>query len=434
MNRHIYSVGQINEYIRNMFRQDYALRRLSCRGEVSNCKYHGSGHIYFTLKDETSQISCVMFSGKRSAGLKFRMNDGDQVVVTGSVEVYARDGRYQLYAENIERAGAGALYEQYLALKNRLEKEGLFAPEHKKPIPLHASVVGIVTAPAGAAVRDIIRNAKKRNPYVQLYLYPALVQGSGAAETIVKGIEMLDAIGCDVIITGRGGGSIEDLWAFNEEAVARAIYNCSAPVISAVGHETDTTIADLAADLRVATPTEAAVRAVEDIRDTFRRISDYRRQLNALMDRAGVYRREQLNTRYRALKALGPSSLIREKRQRLEDLGIRIENGEKHIIRARMDSWNVYHKSLKSSMDRLLEDCEHRSAILAGRLDGVSPVRKLSQGYSYTENTAGHNVSSVSDVKPGDAIRTQVRDGMIMSMVTETCMRGQVKRQQRGLN
>ena len=250
MMKNIYSVGQVNTYIKNMFAQDFMLNRISIKGEVSNCKYHTSGHIYFTLKDAAGTISAIMFAGNRR-GLKFTMKEGDKVIVTGSVEVYERDGKYQLYAREIELDGEGNLYLKFEALKQELEEMGMFAPEYKKPIPRYATRIGVVTAPTGAAVQDIRNIATRRNPYVQLILYPALVQGEGAVASIVNGIRALDQLGVDVMIVGRGGGSIEDLWAFNEEEVARAIFECETPIISAVGHETDTTIADFVADLRV---------------------------------------------------------------------------------------------------------------------------------------------------------------------------------------
>lgn len=245
--RNVYSVKQVNAYIKNMFTQDFMLNRIYVKGEVSNCKYHTSGHIYFSLKDESGAIACIMFAGQRS-GLGFRMQDGQQVIVLGTVTTYERDGKYQLYAKEIILDGAGLLYERFEALKKELSEMGMFAQEYKQPIPKFAKKIGIVTAPTGAAIRDIMNISARRNPYVQLILYPALVQGEGAAASIVKGIEMLEKQGVDVMIVGRGGGSIEDLWAFNEEIVARAIFNCKTPIISAVGHETDTTIADYVAD------------------------------------------------------------------------------------------------------------------------------------------------------------------------------------------
>ena len=231
----IYSVSQVNSYIKNMFAQDFALSRIAVRGEVSNCKYHTSGHIYFTLKDGTGTLAAVMFAGQRR-GLSFQLREGQQVVVTGCVDVYERDGKYQLYARGIELDGRGDLFERFQRLKDELGEMGMFAAEYKRPIPRYAMNIGVVTASTGAAIRDIMNITARRNPYVQLMLYPALVQGDGAVASIVAGIRALDALGLDVLIVGRGGGSIEDLWAFNEEIVARAIFECRTPVISAVGH------------------------------------------------------------------------------------------------------------------------------------------------------------------------------------------------------
>ena len=220
--KNVYSVKQVNAYIKNMFTQDFMLSRIYVKGEVSNCKYHTSGHIYFSLKDESGSIACIMFAGQRG-GLSFRMQDGQQVIALGSITAYERDGKYQLYAKEILLDGAGLLHEKFEALKKELGEMGMFAPEYKKPIPRFAKRIGIVTAPTGAAIRDIMNVSFRRNPYVQLILYPALVQGDGAAASIVKGIEMLDRRNVDVIIVGRGGGSIEDLWAFNEEILATAL-------------------------------------------------------------------------------------------------------------------------------------------------------------------------------------------------------------------
>ncbi len=276
--RNVYTVKQVNAYIKNMFTQDFMLNRIYVKGEVSNCKYHTSGHIYFSLKDESGTMACVMFAGSRS-GLSFRMREGQQVIVLGSVSVYERDGKYQLYAREIILDGAGLLYEKFEALKRDLQEMGMFAQEYKQPIPAYVKTVGIVTAPTGAAVRDIINIASRRNPYVQLILYPAQVQGEGAAESIIRGIEMLEKKGVDVMIVGRGGGSIEDLWAFNEEEVARAVFNCRVPVISAVGHETDTTIIDYVSDLRAPTPSAAAELAVYEYLGTAGAMREYEARL-----------------------------------------------------------------------------------------------------------------------------------------------------------
>ena len=282
--RNVYTVKQVNAYIKNMFTQDFMLNRIYIKGEVSNCKYHTSGHLYFSLKDESGTIACVMFAGQRS-GLSFRMQEGQQVIVLGSVSVYERDGRYQVYAKEIVLDGAGLLYEKFIKLKKELEEMGMFAPEYKKPIPKYVRTVGVVTAPTGAAVRDIINITRRRNPYVQILLYPALVQGDGASESVVRGIRALEEAKVDVMIVGRGGGSIEDLWAFNEENVARAVFECSVPVISAVGHETDTTIIDYVADLRAPTPSAAAELAICNYRELLETIRTERERMHRSMMR-----------------------------------------------------------------------------------------------------------------------------------------------------
>lgn len=413
----IYTVGQVNAYIRSMFQQDFLLRRVSVQGEVSNLTYHRSGHIYFTIKDESAAISCVMFAGDRK-GLAFAMKSGDRVVVTGSVEVYVRDGRYQLYAKKIELAGAGLLYERYLALKAELEEMGMFAREYKQPIPAYVRRLGIVTAPTGAAVQDIRNISLRRNPYIQLILFPALVQGDGAAESIVRGIETLDALGVDCIIVGRGGGSIEDLWAFNEEIVARAIFNCRTPIISAVGHETDTTIADFVADLRAPTPSAAAELAVCDVREMLRRLESGRQHLNAGMRANLKSARNRLDAAASRWKYLSPENQIREKRQRLADLEIRMMDKAERLIEERRRSCDRYAELLEQRSSRSLDAANHRLEILIRRLDGLSPVRKLSQGYAYVEDRNGVNVSSVHAAAVGDMLQIRVTDGVIGAEVT----------------
>ncbi len=280
MTKHVYSVGQVNAYIRNMFAQDFMMNHIYVSGEVSNCKYHSSGHVYFTLKDSSGILSAVMFAGSRKNGLNFPMKAGDKVIVFGEIRVYERDGKYQLYAQQITPQGAGLLYQRFEKLKQELEEMGMFSPEYKQPIPVYASRIGVVTAPTGAAIQDIRNISRRRNPFVQLILYPAQVQGEGAAQSIVNGIRALQEHDVDVIIVGRGGGSMEDLWAFNEEIVARAIFDCPIPVISAVGHETDTTIADYVADLRAPTPSAAAELAVFDIHQTFDFLDSIRLTMN----------------------------------------------------------------------------------------------------------------------------------------------------------
>lgn len=395
--RNVYTVKQVNNYIKNMFTQDFMLNRIYVKGEVSNCKYHTSGHIYFSLKDESGTIACVMFASARS-GLSFRMQEGQTVIVLGAVNVYERDGRYQLYAKEIVLDGVGLLYERYEALKQELEEMGMFAAEYKQPIPKFAKKIGIVTAPTGAAIRDIIHIATRRNPYVQLILYPALVQGEGAAASIVKGIQMMEKQDVDVIIVGRGGGSIEDLWAFNEEAVARAIFHCRIPVISAVGHETDTLISDYVADLRAPTPSAAAELAVYEYSAVENTCKELELRLKRQMQLRIQSERNMAERMALRLKYTHPKQKLNEKRQQAVDL----EN------------------QLRMLMKQKLDENRHWLALYIEQMRRLSPIEKMSQGYSYVENRKLENIHSVSQVKKGEEIQIRVADGTIHASVTGT--------------
>lgn len=395
--QNVYTVAQVNSYIKNMFTQDFMLQSISVKGEVSNCKYHSSGHIYFTLKDEKGTISCVMFSGHRN-GLTFRMTEGQQVVVRGTVDVYERDGKYQLYAKEIRQDGAGALYERFERLKAELEERGMFAGEYKQPIPRYISRLGVVTAQTGAAVRDIIQIVSRRNPYVQIILYPAIVQGDLAVQSIVNGIHAMEHYQVDTIIVGRGGGSIEDLWAFNEEAVAQAIFDCPIPIISAVGHETDTTIADFVADLRAPTPSAAAELAVYDIEQLTERMSEYaytmqhlcRKQINRCKNRLEQYRMR--------MKYLSPANQIREKRTYMVKL----------------------EETVQGCMERNLSKKRHQLALYIEQMKGLSPLEKLNQGYAYAADGQGRTVNRIGQVKPEDELRVYVKDGIIHTKVLDS--------------
>lgn len=391
----VYTVGQVNSYIKNMFVQDFLLQDLSVKGEVSNCKYHSSGHIYFTLKDGKGTISCVMFAGNRS-GLTFRLTEGMQVIVRGCIDVYERDGKYQMYARHITRDGVGELYERFEQLKQKLSESGMFAPEYKRPVPKFIKTLGVVTAPTGAAVRDIINIATRRNPYVQIILYPAIVQGDAAVPSIVEGIRTLEQKQVDVIIAGRGGGSIEDLWAFNEEAVAEAIFDCSVPVISAVGHETDTTIADYVADLRAPTPSAAAELAVCDIALIFSQMEGIRTSLNRQMSGRIKLARADFQALGARLKAISPAGKIREKRTYAMSLEERITSAMR---------------------DRVVES-RHRLAIYIERLKGNSPLDKLNQGYSYVSDAEGKTVTDIGRVSIGERLSVYVKNGRMETEVT----------------
>lgn len=380
-----------------MFAQDFMLHHISIKGEVSNCKYHSSGHIYFTMKDANGTINAIMFAGSRREGLKFPMKEGDRVVVTGSVEVYERDGRYQIYARTIERDGEGNLYLKFEALKRELEEMGMFAEEYKQPIPKYAKTVGIVTAETGAAIQDIRNIAGRRNPYVQLILCPALVQGEGAAASIVHGIHALEQIGVDVIIVGRGGGSIEDLWAFNEEMVARAIFDCRIPVISAVGHQTDFTIADYVADLRAPTPSAAAELAVFDYRQAMQELLGMRQQMDKELQRKVTVARNHLEHQRMRLHYLSPQQRMNENRRRVAE----------------------YEEKLTGRMEELLRERRHRLALLAGTLESYSPVKKLSGGYAFVEDGNHQALRSIHQIRKKDIVQIHLLDGTLTAAVTE---------------
>lgn len=392
----VYKVGQVNAYIKNLFAMDYALRSIVVKGEVSNCKYHSSGHIYFTLKDETGTLSAVMFAGQR-AGLRFRLEEGQNVLVSGSIMVYEREGKYQLYAKEITLDGIGDLYQRFEELKKRLGEMGMFAPEYKQPVPKYVKRVGIVTSPTGAAIRDIVNIAGRRNPYVQLILYPALVQGEQAGNSIVRGIETLDSMGLDCLIVGRGGGSIEDLWAFNEESVARAIFECRTPVISAVGHETDTTIADFVADLRAPTPSAAAELAVYDVYEFMGQLEQKKLSLRRLANGALRDQKLRLTEQERRLTRLDPQYQLGEKSQQLA-------NAE---------------RQMGELVRRRLEASRQQLAVAAARLSGVSPLTKLEQGYAYVTGETGENIKSVRQAPPGCVLTVRLADGTVQSVVKE---------------
>lgn len=394
MARSVYTVAQVNAYIKNMFTQDYMLQALFVKGEVSNCKYHSSGHIYFTLKDQKGTLNCVMFAGNRK-GLDFRMQEGQQVIVGGTVDVYERDGKYQLYARQIVLDGAGALYERYEQLKRELEELGMFAQEYKKPIPRLIRTLGVVTADTGAAVRDIIQIAARRNPYVQILLYPAIVQGDQAPASIVRGIRTLEKQGVDVMIVGRGGGSIEDLWAFNAREVAQAVFDCSVPIISAVGHETDTTIIDYVSDLRAPTPSAAAELAVYDIRQLEEGLEDACIRLRKGMRRLLTEKRNAVTRWELQLKAASPGSRLREKRTGLMQMEERLQRGIQGAV----------------------SEKRHRLALYIEQLEGLSPLRKMSSGYSYVTDGQGKNVRSVQDVTMEQMLKIHVTDGLIRARV-----------------
>ena len=412
----VYSVTQINTYIKNLFVRDFVLSRITVRGEVSNCKYHSSGHIYFTLKDRGGAISCVMFSGQRER-LTFRLQDGQEIDASGQITVYEKSGTYQLYVRDCRLSGAGELYERFLQLKTELAEMGMFDEIYKKPIPRYSRRIGIVTASTGAAVRDIINVATRRDPYVELVLYPARVQGEGAKESIVRGIRQLDKMGLDVMIVGRGGGSIEDLWAFNEECVARAIFEAETPIISAVGHETDFTIADFVADRRAPTPSAAAELASFEYDVLEEQFGAYRSALEKEMTQRLQLLKARVNADKERLQRLSPQSVLQNRRQQLDAM----KDSMRQLIERKTERYLQKAErtadALRQRMRGVLEDRRHRLQVTAVRLDGLSPLKKMGGGYGYITDGRGKSIRSVQDVRKGARMMTYVRDGRIVSDV-----------------
>ncbi len=394
MTKNIYTVTDINRYIKNMFSQDFMMRKIYVKGEISNCKYHSSGHIYFTLKDESGSLRGIMFAGSAKS-LKQKLRDGDQIIALGSIEVFEMAGNYQLYVKEIIFDGTGDLNNRYQELKMRLEEMGMFATEYKKQIPAYPQKIGIVTAPTGAAIRDIQQIALRRNPYVQLILFPALVQGEGAKASIVEGIEQLDKIGVDLIIVGRGGGSIEDLWAFNEEIVANAVFQCKTPIISAVGHETDTTIIDYVADMRAPTPSAAAELAVFSINEVLEFLLSSQNYLEKQFTITLNSWKSKLMKEKIHLEKNNPSSKLNEQRRTLVEL--------EHEI---MDQFQ-----------KLLQERSKCLEIYAGKLDGLSPLKKMKQGYSMVLNAAGEKIYSVHQLVRDEKIKIAMQDGVVEAKV-----------------
>ncbi len=379
------TVSQINGYIKKILDHNIILNNVWIKGEISNYKRHSSGHLYITLKDEGSVLKAVMF---RSAvhTLDFMPGDGMKVLARGRISVYEASGAYQLYIEEMRKEGVGDLYIAYEQLKKKLEAQGLFLAEHKKPIPKFPKTVGVVTASTGAAVRDIINVISRRYPVAKILLYPALVQGEGAKESIVSAIEYFNKTGCaDTLIVGRGGGSIEDLWAFNEEVVAHAIYNSHIPVISAVGHETDFTIADFVADLRAPTPSAAAEIAVPNITELKSNISMF----GARLSRAVMKKIESANL---IMKRFG----MRTPQTKIDDMRIKVDN---------------LTKQMEQSFKLKLSDGKKAVGTLAGKLDALSPLQTLSRGYAIAVKDSGDVIRSVNDIGAGDEFNLHLKDG-----------------------
>ena len=412
MSREPVSVGELNEYIKGLIDGDGFLGSVAVRGELSNYKVYPSGHHYFTLKDAQSAIRCVMF--RYAAGrLRFRPESGMGVVVYGRVSVYPRDGAYQLYAEAIVPEGSGDLQAAYEQLKARLEREGLFDRAHKKPIPRYPERIAVVTSSAGAAVHDIIRVLRRRWPIAEVILLPVRVQGEEAPPEIAAAIRWASANRiADTLITGRGGGSIEDLWAFNDERVARAIYDCEIPVISAVGHEPDVTIADFVADLRAATPSNAAELAAPDADELLQAIDSARARLERAVAKKTAKCREALTSLASRRVIQSPTGFIEQRRMSLEALRARLEaaGGFTAAPRARLERLG---SRLGSSLDASMAAKKGEYLRLAAKLDALSPLKVLARGYSIAMDGAGRAVKDAGELNKGDRLTLRLHSGSV---------------------
>ncbi len=415
----ILTVTQVNEYIKVLFEGEPLLSDMLVKGEISNFTNHRTGHFYFTLKDETSAIKAVMFRSAASR-LRFLPENGMKVTAHGRVSAFVRDGQYQIYCENLEPDGVGSLYVAYEQLKSRLQAEGLFAESRKHPLPKIPTRVGIITSPTGAAVRDMINITKRRFPFAELILYPSLVQGEGAAAQLVEGIEFFSRTRrADVVIIGRGGGSIEDLWAFNDEKLARAVAACPIPVISAVGHETDFTIIDFAADKRAPTPSAAAELAVPDTAELRHKIQNIIGRMELLLskrierDRA----RLKLSSERRVLKM--PTAALDDKRMALLSAEKRLEGAAMLLISRRRNVFDGYSVKLEGVMSRLIAAKRNEFTHAVASLDALNPMKTIARGYSAVFDHDGAVIKSVRQIKVGSKLRFRVSDGTVDGTVTK---------------
>lgn len=397
MTENIYSVSEINNFIKNILEREPELRNVQVMGEISNFKRYPSGHCYFTLKDAGAVLKCVMFRS-RAISLRFEPTNGDTVVAVGRLAVYERDGVYQLYTDLLLQQGVGDLMQAYEKLKRKLEQAGLFAQERKRALPANPQTVGIVTSPAGAAVRDIITVSRRRNSGIKLLLYPVQVQGAAASADIVRAIEFFNRHKlADVLIVGRGGGSMEDLWAFNEERTVRAVAASRIPVVSAVGHETDFTLCDFAADVRAATPSQAAELAVADV-------EGYRQRVQHLLERCQGLMQQRLQLEEQRLAALTRSWALTD---------------PERLFAGSLQRVDTALRELTEAMEQSLQAKQHDFALAAARLDSLSPLAVLSRGYTVTQKADYKLLSSVDDVAWGEELTTTLADGRIISVVQE---------------
>ena len=417
--RKVFSVIEITRYIKSKLEGDFALRNVKISGEVSDCKEDKKGHIYFAIKDEAAIMNCAMWSSKRSAGLDFKLEKGQHIVVTGNIGVYERWGDYRLYADKIEKEGVGRLFEELEKLKLKLRAEGLFDESHKKPIPRYPKKIGIITSRTGAVIEDIKRTAREANPYVQLILYPAIVQGADAAATLIRGVKRFEEEGVDTIIIGRGGGSTEDLWCFNDEKLARTVYSCRIPVISAVGHQTDRTLVDEVSDLSVATPTAAAMNAVPNLALAFNELDGFKDSITNKLQLRIDRMKSSIDKFEYAIRRQSPQMKLKEVRRQIENYSLSYNR----LLSAKLDNYDRVITGSKQQLDRLMraayETFNKRFISITAEIEGKSPMKRLMGGYSYVENEAGENIRSVKGLKQGERLNLVLADGSVKAKVEE---------------
>ena len=417
--RKVFSVLEITRYIKSKLEGDFALRNVKISGEVSDCKEDKKVHIYFTIKDDAAIMSCAMWMSKRSSGLDFKLETGQHIVVTGNIGVYERWGDYRLYADKIEKAGVGRLFEELEKLKLKLRAEGLFDESHKKPIPKYPKKIGIITSRTGAVIEDIKRTAREANAYVQLILYPAIVQGADAAATLIKGIKRFEEEGVDTIIIGRGGGSTEDLWCFNDEKLARTIYNCRIPVISAVGHQTDRTLVDEVSDLSVATPTAAAMNAVPSLTLAFAELDAFKDSITNKFQLRIDRMKSSIDKFEYGIRRQSPQMKIKEVGRQIDNYSLSYNR----LLSAKLDNYDRVIIGSKQQLDRLMrasyEALNKKFITITTEIEGKSPMKRLMGGYSYVENEAGENIRSIKSVKQGERLNLVLADGSVKAKVEE---------------
>ena len=417
--RKVFSVIEITRYIKSKLEGDFALRNVKISGEVSDCKEDKKGHIYFAIKDEAAIMNCAMWSSKRSAGLDFKLEKGQHIVVTGNIGVYERWGDYRLYADKIEKEGVGRLFEELEKLKLKLRAEGLFDESHKKPIPRYPKKIGIITSRTGAVIEDIKRTAREANPYVQLILYPAIVQGADAAATLIRGIKRFEEEGVDTIIIGRGGGSTEDLWCFNDEKLARTVYSCRIPVISAVGHQTDRTLVDEVSDLSVATPTAAAMNAVPSLALAFNELDGFKDSISNKLQLRIDRMKSSIDKFEYGIRRQSPQMKIKEVGRQIDNYSLSYNR----LLSAKLDNYDRVIIGSKQQLDRLMrasyEALNKKFITITTEIEGKSPMKRLMGGYSYVENEAGENIRSIKSVKQGERLNLVLADGSVKAKVEE---------------